>query len=55
MKPPMKLKRLLRVKMVREQHVGHQTVKVYGHMHPKKEENVGIKMTSFFRHLTVFN
>ena len=55
MKPPLKLRRLLRLKAVREQGQGHQTLKVFGHLHPKNEEHANIKMTSFFRMLTVLN
>ena len=55
MKPPQKIKRVLRAQVLRETSQGQQTIKVFGHIHPKKEETSGCKFTSFFRQISVAN
>jgi len=55
MKPAQKLRRLLRMKVTREFLQGQQTIKLYGYIHPKKEETASTKFTSFFRQITVVN
>jgi hypothetical protein len=55
MKPPQKLKRLLRVKLVREGQPGQQLLKLYGYIYPRREETAACKLTSFFRQLTLVN
>lgn len=55
MKPPQKLKRLLRVKLLREGQPGQQLLKLYGYIYPRREETAACKLTSFFRQLTLVN
>jgi hypothetical protein len=55
MKPAQKIKRLLRMMVVRENNSGQQSIKMFGYIHPKKEETSGCKFTSFFRQITVVN
>jgi hypothetical protein len=55
MKPPQKLKRLLRMQIVREVHQGQQLVKIFGYIYPKKEETANCKFTSFFRQVVIVN
>ena len=38
MKPPQKLKRILRVKVVKENSQGQEILKIFGYIYPKKEE-----------------
>jgi hypothetical protein len=55
MKPPQKLKRLLRVKVTREEGQGQQLLKIFGCLYPKTEEGANLKFTSFFRQATIIN
>ena len=55
MKPTQKIKRLLRMKICRDNLNGQSAIKLFGYIHPKKEETAGCKFTSFFRQITVTN
>ena len=55
MKPTQKIKRLLRIKIARDTIQGQSAIKMFGYIHPKKEETSGCKFTSFFRQISVNN
>jgi hypothetical protein len=55
MKPPQKIKRLLRTSIVRENIMGQPSIKLFGYVYPKKEETGVCKFTSFFRQIMVVN
>jgi hypothetical protein len=55
MKPCPKIKRLLRVKVARDLLLGQPTIKVFGYIHPRREETASCKLTSFFRQIAVLN
>jgi hypothetical protein len=55
MKPPQKLKRLLRVKVTRDTLQGQPTLKLFGYLYPRKEETASCKFTSFFRQVAIIN
>ena len=53
MKPPQKLKRILRVKIVKDNSQGQEILKIFGYIYPKKEETNSCKFTSFFRQVSL--
>lgn len=53
MKPPQKLKRLLRVKVARATEQGQELLKVFGYLYPRREETAACRFTSFFRQVTL--
>ena len=53
MKPPQKLKRLLRVKVARSIEQGQEQLKIFGYLYPRREETAAVKFTSFFRQVTL--
>jgi hypothetical protein len=53
MKPPQKLKRLLRVKVARNTEQGQELLKVFGYIYPRREETAACRFTSFFRQMTL--
>jgi hypothetical protein len=53
MKPPQKLKRILRVKVVKENSQGQEILKIFGYIYPKKEETSSCRFTSFFRQVSL--
>lgn len=53
MKPPQKLKRLLRVKVARSTEQGQELLKVFGYIYPRREETAACRFTSFFRQMTL--
>ena len=53
MKPPQKLKRILRVKAVKENSQGQEILKIFGYIYPKKEQTNICKFTSFFRQISL--
>jgi hypothetical protein len=55
MKPPQKLRRILRVKVARENVQGQELLKIFGYIFPRKEETSNCKFTSFFRQITLLN
>ena len=55
MKPAQKIKRLLRVKVIKLEIDGQAAIKMFGYIHPKKEETSGCKFTSFFRQIIISN
>ena len=55
MKPPQKLKRLLRVKVARENAQGQELLKIFGYVFPRREETAGCRFTSFFRQIALVN
>ena len=54
MKPPQKIKRLLRVMVCRQGSEG-QAIKLFGQLFPRREETMGCRFTSFFRQIAVLN
>lgn len=55
MKPPQKLKRILRVRVAKENVQGQELLKIYGYVFPRKEETAGCRFTSFFRQVVLVN
>lgn len=55
MKPPQKLKRLLRVKVARSTEQGQEMLKVFGYIYPRREETTACRFTSFFRQMTLIS
>jgi len=53
MKPPQKLKRLLRVKVARSIEQGQEQLKIFGYLYPRREETSAVKFTSFFRQVNL--
>lgn len=53
MKPPQKLKRILRVKVARSTEQGQELLKVFGYIYPRREETAACRFTSFFRQMTL--
>lgn len=53
MKPPQKLKRILRVKVARSTEQGQELLKVFGYIYPRREETATCRFTSFFRQMTL--
>lgn len=55
MKPPQKLKRLLRVKVARSNEQGQELLKIFGYLYPRREETASCRFTSFFRQVTLIS
>lgn len=55
MKPSQKLKRILRVKVAKENVQGQEILKIFGYIFPRKEETNNSKFTSFFKQVTLVN
>lgn len=55
MKPPQKLKRILRVKVAKENAQGQELLKVFGYVFPRKEESGSCKFTAFFKQIVLVN
>lgn len=55
MKPPQKLKRILRVKVAKENVQGQELLKIFGYIFPRKEETSTCKFTAFFKQIVLVN